>query len=282
MKKADLLALLFFQVGNISTDSGDRINRGTFEKPVTDTIRIRITFDGGTINVSSEEEDHNEPGVWKALTSLWITPNTASYSEVADPFYKSLIVSYVGDLFAKLVANLPVGDLPLPIVINITPDTGLSGDTIIITGVNFRVGSTVKIGNTPVPNVTYVSSTVLEIVIPAGVTSSLLKVVTEVGTSVGTPFTVTPVQTGLANIVSFSPEAGPVGTLVTITGTGFEETSAVMFKDSANQLIFASAFNYVSPTEITGVVPAGAVTATISIVNAAGESVSSTQFTVTV
>jgi hypothetical protein len=79
-----------------------------------------------------------------------------------------------------------------------------------------------------------------------------------------------------ATVTSFTPTCGPVGTVVTITGTGFTGADGVIFNGTN-----ATTWNIVSDTSATATVPAGAVTGYI-LVSTAGTDVSSlTSFTVT-
>jgi IPT/TIG domain-containing protein len=80
-------------------------------------------------------------------------------------------------------------------------------------------------------------------------------------------------------ITSFAPTSGVVGATVTITGTGFNDTSpvtAVMFGATA-----ATTFTVNSDTQITAAVPTGATTGTISVTDSEGTATSATTFTVT-
>ena len=81
-------------------------------------------------------------------------------------------------------------------------------------------------------------------------------------------------------ITSFTPPCGPVGTVVTITGTGFSDApspvSAVTFNGTA-----ATAFTVNSDTQITATVPTGATTGTIVVSTPSGKATSATSFTVT-
>src|SRR5215208_7003685 len=56
-------------------------------------------------------------------------------------------------------------------------------------------------------------------------------------------------------VTSLNPTSGPVGTIVTITGTGFTGATAVEFNGVA-----ASSFTVDSDTQIRATVPAGATT----------------------
>lgn len=79
-------------------------------------------------------------------------------------------------------------------------------------------------------------------------------------------------------ITSFTPTSGPIGTSVTITGTGFDATPAnntVQFNGTAATVASAST------TSLTVTVPTGASSGTISVSTSGGSATSSTSFTVT-
>ena len=93
-------------------------------------------------------------------------------------------------------------------------------------------------------------------------------------TSAGT-FTVTAAPA--PTITSFTPTSGPVGTTVTVTGTGFTGVTAVMFNGVA-----ATTFAATNDTTITAKVPTGATTGTIAVTTPGGSVTSAETFTVTV
>jgi|GEM_PF-6630013 len=74
-------------------------------------------------------------------------------------------------------------------------------------------------------------------------------------------------------IIAFNPTSGPVGTIVTITGSNFTGTT-VKF-NGVNAI-----FTVDSPTQITATVPSGATTGPISVTTPGGTAVSATNFTV--
>jgi pyrrolidone-carboxylate peptidase len=75
-------------------------------------------------------------------------------------------------------------------------------------------------------------------------------------------------------IFSFSPESGPAGTLLTITGENFTGATGVKFGG------VSASFTINSNTQITATVPSGAVSSAIEVVTPAGGATSSGQFTV--
>jgi isoquinoline 1-oxidoreductase beta subunit len=90
------------------------------------------------------------------------------------------------------------------------------------------------------------------------------------GTTTTGPITSSP------TITSFTPASGPVGTVVTITGTLFTGATRVTFGGTS-----ATTFSVVSATQIRATVPRRARTGRISITAPAGTASSATNFTVT-
>src|SRR5262249_23780321 len=72
----------------------------------------------------------------------------------------------------------------------------------------------------------------------------------------------------------FSPTSGPVGTSVTITGTGPKQTTKVTFDGKS------ATFTVIKDTEVTADVPTGGVTGKIAVVTKGGSASSATSFTV--
>jgi FG-GAP-like repeat len=77
-------------------------------------------------------------------------------------------------------------------------------------------------------------------------------------------------------VVSFTPTSGPVGTVVTITGTNLTGTTNVQFSGTSPSFPVSATFTVVNATTITATVPAGAQTGPIIV----GSAVSSGSFTV--
>lgn len=85
-----------------------------------------------------------------------------------------------------------------------------------------------------------------------------------------------PVPVTPASVTSFSPDHGPVGSPMTISGTGFGTATRVNFNTVA-----AKSFTVDSPTRLEVTVPADATTGPITVTNAAGTAVSVVPFVVT-
>jgi uncharacterized repeat protein (TIGR03803 family) len=145
---------------------------------------------------------------------------------------------------------------------------GKVGASIQILGQGFTGTTSVKVGGTTAP-FSVVSDTYLTATVPAG-TSGLVTVTTPGGTLTSThKYVVLPTITG------FSPSGGgPVGSSAIITGKGLIQTTKVTFGSKV------ASFVVNSDTQITAIVPTGAVTAKISITTPGGKASSPTAFTV--
>jgi hypothetical protein len=157
-------------------------------------------------------------------------------------------------------------------VTNISPTSGTVGTTVTLTGTNFTGATSVRFGAaTATP--ANITATSLTAVVPTGATSGPIRVLNGTGWgSSATSFTVNAVPT----ITSFTPTSGPVGTVVTITGTNFTGATSVKFNGVA-----ATTFTVNSATQITATVPTGATTGKISVTTPGGTGTSTTKFTVT-
>ena len=80
------------------------------------------------------------------------------------------------------------------------------------------------------------------------------------------------------SITDFAPLSGPVGTSVTIEGSGFTGATDVAFNGTS---VEPETFTVVSDTQILAMVPSGASTGPISVTTPGGTATSSTDFTVT-
>jgi uncharacterized repeat protein (TIGR03803 family) len=139
-----------------------------------------------------------------------------------------------------------------------------------ILGQGFSSSSVVKFGGMPATSFTRKGNTYIAATVPVGALTGKVTVTT--GTTVLTSaqtFRVTP------TLLSFSPTRGPVGTPVTITGTGLMQTTKVTFGGVA-----ATALVVNSDSKVTANVPTGAVTGRIVIKTQGGSAKSKTDFTV--
>ena len=147
--------------------------------------------------------------------------------------------------------------------------SGKEGSKIGILGQDFSSASVVEFGGAQATTITLTGTTFITATVPAGSLTGSVTVTTGT-TTLTSPqtFNVTP------TISSFAPPSGPVGTPVTITGTGLEQTTKVTFDGKS------ATFTVVSDTEVTAEVPTGAATGKIAITTKGGSATSATRFTV--
>lgn len=96
--------------------------------------------------------------------------------------------------------------------------------------------------------------------------------------AVGNLLSITRQSSSIVSIIGFTPNSGPIGTSVTISGTGFSTTpseNTVTFNGVAANVTSATA------TQIVATVPAGTTSGPIAITNPNGNAISSAAFTVT-
>jgi hypothetical protein len=149
-----------------------------------------------------------------------------------------------------------------PTIFGFAPNVGRAGTNVTITGANLNEG----VGGTPVvrfgtntASVSGVSFGQVTATVPNGAVTSLISVTTTNGSHTNDALFYLPPR-----ITTFSSSNAPVSTAITINGTNFLGTSAVLFNG-----VPASFFN-VSNFSLQVVVPAGFVTGPVTITTPAG------------
>ncbi|WP_400190935.1 IPT/TIG domain-containing protein [Hymenobacter sp. B81] len=199
----------------------------------------------------------------------------ATSAQFNDP--RGVAVHSSGNLFITDTGNNRIRQLTpvvVPTLTSLSPSSGPVGTSVTLTGTGFTSGSTVRFNGTAATSVTFTSATSLRATVPTGATTGNVTVTTPGGTSNGRSFTVTlpvvPTLTGL------NPSSGPVGTSVTLTGTGFTSGSTVRFNGTA-----ATSVTFTSSTSLRATVPFGATTGNVTVTTPDGTS-NGRSFTVTV
>jgi hypothetical protein len=158
-----------------------------------------------------------------------------------------------------------------PTVSGVSPAAGsLSGGTsVTITGTGFAGATAVDFGSTPATNLTVISNTTITVDSPAGNGMVGVNVTTPGGTSTSPPeFTYVAAPT----VSGITPTGGPAtgGTMVTISGLGFTDATAVEFGTTP-----ATTFTLVSASAITAESPAGTGTVDVTVTTPGGTSAAS-------
>ncbi len=160
-----------------------------------------------------------------------------------------------------------------PTVTGLSASTGPAkgGTTVSVEGTGFSPTSTVAFGSTAATSVSFVSSTTLNVVAPAGsgtvdVTVTGAGGTSATGTSDQFTYISPPTVTGLS--VHAGTSAG--GSLIEIDGTGFDYATSVLFGKTA-----AISFVVQSNTQIETTAPPGSGTVDVTVTSPDGSSVTS-------
>jgi hypothetical protein len=173
-----------------------------------------------------------------------------------------------------------------PRILTMAPAQGAPGTSVVITGTTFIGGSaptgapsvaaTVRFGSIVAGNVNVDSATTITVMVPPTAPTGRVSVTTPAGTATSaTDFTVIRPPT----IAGFTPLAGPVGTVVTISGTNLGSVTSVSFNN-----VDAGPVTVLSSMSIRVTVPVTATRGKITVVNPAnptGTATSAAVFAVT-
>lgn len=160
-----------------------------------------------------------------------------------------------------------------PTITSISPTSGYIGTTVTINGSNFSNVTTVKIGTT-FQSFTIVSGSKITFNVISGTSTGAVSVTNSAGTKVGPTFTVLQVVNPLT-ITSVSPLSGPIGTMVSLTGTGFLNVNVVKLNGVSIQ------FSTGSNTSMVFIVPPGSTTGNIVLSDIYGNVANGPVYTVT-
>ncbi|HEX4440110.1 MAG TPA: IPT/TIG domain-containing protein [Thermoanaerobaculia bacterium] len=165
-----------------------------------------------------------------------------------------------------------IGTGAAPTITSFSPTSGPVGTSVVVTGTNFGGASAVAF-NGSAATFTLSGTTQITATVPTGATTGKISVTATGG--VATSATSFTVGSGPA-ITGFTPASGPVGTSVSISGSGFTGATAVQFNGTS-----ATSFTVNSDISIAATVPAGATTGKISVAAPGGTATSASNFTVT-
>jgi hypothetical protein len=157
-----------------------------------------------------------------------------------------------------------------PAISGFRPASAGTNATVTVTGTGFTGATAVTLDGAGVP-FSVTSNTRLTFTVPAGATSGAIQVTAPGGSDTSSSsFTVL-----MSAITSFSPNSGPVGTSVTITGTNLMGTVGIRLGS------VVTVPTNVDATHVAFTVPPGASTGLIRILNLTGSATSPGTFTVT-
>ncbi len=191
-----------------------------------------------------------------------IVPNTASTGRIQ--VYTSQ---------GKVVSSYNFAVEGAPVISSFSPKTGSVGTLVTIKGRNFNTASTVYIGSGSTTNFNIISDTEIQILVPFVASSGIVRVYANSGRGLSSgTFTL---ENG-PEIISFSPQSGPVGTEITVIGKNFTGTNIVYIGSGST-----TNFSVISDTELKVTVPATATSGKILIRTATGQIYSTDIFSLT-
>jgi len=228
------------------------IFRNKFNEPAITSFSPATAAAGATVTITGVN--------FTGATAVYFggTP-AASFIVNADNSMTAVVGAGVSGNVSVVTPN-GRGDLPgfvfagPPLVNTITPDTGVIGSVITITGQNFTGCTGVSFGSVAASSFTVSSPTTISAVVSSGSTGSV-SVTTPYGTGTLPGFTFIPPPA----ITSFSPDSAGNGTTVTIIGTNFFRVTSVAFGG-----LPAASFTVVSSDTIRAQV-AGGSTGSVSV-----------------
>src|SRR5205085_1226200 len=172
---------------------------------------------------------------------------------------------------AQPIQPTPPLDQRRGLITGLTPSSGPVGTTVIVDGSGLAGVTAVSFGGVPATTFSNLSSTQVSAVVPAGAKGGPITLPTATGTvTSATRFTVAAQPT----ISSVTPASGPVGSGLTITGSGFGSATDVAFNGTS------ATFTVISDTAIRASVPAGATSGPLSVTTLGGTATSTAAFTV--
>jgi hypothetical protein len=167
------------------------------------------------------------------------------------------------------VSTFVVTTAALPRIDSFSPAAGFVGQNVNVQGANLSNSNVLEVRFNGVPATSIFRArpdgTAVTAVVPAGASTGPITVTTAAGTAQSaTDFVVIPPPT----IASFSPASGPVGSIVTVEGSGFDRVASSRAEVSfsgANGRFITAQFTVVSANVLTATVPRRAVTGPIRI-----------------
>ena len=225
-------------------------------------VNLRLSLDGGLSYPTVLAT-----GVANSGTASVVVPNAPTATarvmvEAADNYF-----------FDISNANFTITPSPAPTITSFTPTSGPVGTLVTLTGTGWSGATAVRFNGTAAASFTVASATSITATVAAGTSSGVITVSTPAGTAgSATPFTVLIPPT----VTALSPASGPVGTGVTVTGTGLSGATGLTLNG-----VSVTGFVGISATSMSFVVPAGARTGAVVVSTTGGASNGTQRFTVT-
>ncbi|QIX60289.1 T9SS type A sorting domain-containing protein [Hymenobacter sp. BT18] len=266
----------------IATPSGTATSPSNFTVTVRATPTIsNVTPASGPVgtqiiitgtNLNTIQQVLFIPGTTASFTINSATQITATVPASLTPGNKTLILNG-SQGFAQASGGFTVTAASTPAISNFSPQSGPAQSNVTLSGSGFTGATAVKFNGVDALFFNVVNDGQISATVPTGTSSGPITVTTPNGTATSSiNFTVV----GDPVVYSLSPEEGPVGETVVITGENFTTGSFVTF---GNAVLASRVVN--SSTKITATVPAGATTGPVGVNTGGTTGFSPGVFTVT-
>lgn len=167
---------------------------------------------------------------------------------------------------------------PQPAITSIAPTSGPVGTVITVSGSGFTGANAAWIGTAHDATISAVSDTQLRVTVPADGTSGQVAILNPQHSAFSSnSFSVTAdaPELGQQTITGISPASGPVGTSISITGSGFTGSTEASVGAAQHATL-----TVISDTQATVTVPADAASGAVGILSPQYSAYSATAFTV--
>jgi uncharacterized repeat protein (TIGR03803 family) len=239
---------------------------------------LTLGSDGNLYGVTTYGGNNNYGTLFQVVPGgdLTFLHSFCSVPGCTDGIYPETLVQHTNGKFYGATSGNSLGggvfyqfDMSLPPFTRSTANEGKVGATVDFLGQGFTDVTSVSFGGTPATSFKAISDTLLSVKVPSGALTGLVKIVTSLGALSGSHnFKVLPA------VKSISVSSGPVGTPVTISGSGLTQASKVTFGG------VKATFTVTNDSTIATTVPTGAKTGKIAVTTPGGSASSSTTFTV--
>lgn len=220
-------------------------------------------------------------------TFYWCyTPNSGDTGGILDDYLavRPDKLALLRRLWGTVPASTPVPPpvataVVAPSIANFGPASGPVGTVVTLNGKGFTGLQSAWVGAAHDAPVKVIGDTQAQVTVPAGATSGAIGLFNAAGVSFSaSAFNVTTAATTVypqPGIMNFSPTSGPVGTVVTINGSGLLGATLAWVGQARNGTV-----RVISDTQVQVTIPAGATTGAIGVFNPKNVAFTASSFTV--
>lgn len=211
----------------------------------TEEVKLLI----GAISKRTKGNVYVQPGTLYPMNTSYASLAKNLVNKTTQDFLGQVAFQHANSTYLDLVGAPAVPSAP--VVTDVTPTFGAPGATVTINGTGFSKDSMVDFGDFACPTRNIDSDSRITAKVPDGTGVVHVRVTNTLGTSPAVAMGQFAYGGPAPVVVSaVSPTSGKVGTLVTISGSGFADGATVHFKDKASDSV-----KFVSTGQITATAP---------------------------